>query len=75
MWQGIKWSTPSALLRHPCDSHGWPCDEILTYRYVKPRVQWFPNEVEPPTDPFRIARGLEGYAHRARSRAPSSKET
>jgi hypothetical protein len=27
-----------------------------------------------PTDPFRIARGLRGYAHRARSCAPSSKE-
>jgi hypothetical protein len=33
-------------------------DEILTYRYVKPRVQWFSKEEDPPTDPFRIARGL-----------------
>ena len=23
MWQGIKWSMPSSLLRHPCDSRGW----------------------------------------------------
>jgi hypothetical protein len=33
-------------------------DEILTYRYVKPQVQWFPNKEHPLTDPFRIARGL-----------------
>jgi hypothetical protein len=49
-------------------------DEILTYGYVKSRVQWFPNEEDPLTDPFRITRGLRGYAHRARSRAPSDKE-
>ena len=49
-------------------------DEILTYKYVKPRVQWFLNEEGPLTDPFRMAQGLEGYAHRARSRAPSGKE-
>ena len=30
-------------------------DEILTYRYVKPRVQWFLNEEDPLIDPFRIA--------------------
>ena len=24
MWQGIKWSVPSALLRRLCDSRGWP---------------------------------------------------
>ena len=50
-------------------------DEILTYMYVKPQVQWFPNEEDPPIDPFRIARGLRGYAHRARSRAHSGKDT
>ena len=50
-------------------------DEILTYRYVKPWVQWFPNEEDHPIDPFRIVRGLEGYVHRACSRAPSNKET
>jgi len=50
-------------------------NEIPTYGYVKPCVKWFPIEEDPLTDPFRIARGLEGYAHRARSRAPSSKET
>jgi hypothetical protein len=33
-------------------------DEILTYRYVKPWVHWFPTEEDPLTDPFRIARGL-----------------
>ena len=33
-----------------------------------------PERRRPPTDPFRIARGLRGYAHRARSRAPSGKE-
>jgi len=49
-------------------------DEILTYKYVKPRVQWFPNEEDPLTYPFRITRGLRGYAHRARSRAPSGKD-
>jgi hypothetical protein len=32
-------------------------NEILTYRYVKPQVQWFPNEEDPPTDPSRIAQG------------------
>ena len=37
-------------------------DEILTYMYVKPRVQWFPNKEDPPIDPFRIAQGLRGYA-------------
>jgi hypothetical protein len=50
-------------------------DEILTYKYVKSWVQRFPNKEDPPTDPFRIARGLGGYAYQARSRAPSSKET
>ena len=50
-------------------------DKILTYGYVKPRVQWFLSEEDPPTDPFRITRGLGGYAHRTRSRAPSGKET
>jgi len=38
-------------------------DEILTYRYVKPRVQWFLNEESSLTDPFRIAQELEGYAY------------
>jgi hypothetical protein len=33
-------------------------DEILTYMYVKPQVHWIPNEEDPPTDPFRIDRGL-----------------
>jgi hypothetical protein len=33
------------------------------------------NEEDLLTDPFRIARGLMGYALRARSCAPSSKET
>jgi hypothetical protein len=47
-------------------------DESLTYRYIKPQVQWFPNKEHPLTDPFRIA---QGYAHRARSCAPSDKET
>ena len=46
-------------------------DEILTYGYVKPQVQWFPNEEDLPTDPSRIVRGLGGYTHRVRSRAPS----
>jgi hypothetical protein len=32
-------------------------DKILMYGYVKPRVQWFPNEEDPPTDLFRIAWG------------------
>jgi hypothetical protein len=50
-------------------------DKILTYRYVKPWVHWFPNEKDPLTDTFRIARGLRGYAHRARSRTTSGKET
>jgi hypothetical protein len=49
-------------------------DEILTYMYIKPQVHWFPNEEDPMTDPFRIVQGLGGYAHRARSRAPSDKE-
>jgi hypothetical protein len=26
-------------------------DEILTYSYVKPRVQWFPNEEDPYNTP------------------------
>jgi hypothetical protein len=30
-------------------------DKILTYRYVKSWVQWFLNEEDPLTDPFRIA--------------------
>jgi hypothetical protein len=47
-------------------------DKILTYRYVKPQVQWFPNEADPSTDPFRIARGLGDYAHQAHS--PSCKK-
>jgi hypothetical protein len=34
-----------------------------------------PDQRRPPTNPIRITRGLEGYAHRARSRAPSGKET
>ena len=38
-------------------------DEILTYMYVKPRVQWFLNEEDPLTNPFRITWGLRGYAH------------
>jgi hypothetical protein len=33
-------------------------DEILTYMYVKPQVHWISNEEDPPTDPFRIDRGL-----------------
>ena len=43
--------------------------------YVKPWVQWFPKEEDPPTDPFRIARGLRGYAHWTRTCAPFGKET
>jgi hypothetical protein len=35
-----------------------PCDEILTYGYVKPWVQWFPTKEDPPIDPFSIVRGL-----------------
>jgi hypothetical protein len=50
-------------------------EEILTYGYVKPRVQWFLTEEDPLTDTFRIARGLRSYAHQARSCAPSGKET
>jgi hypothetical protein len=50
-------------------------DEILTYGYVKPRVQWFLNEEDPPTDPSKIAQGLRGYTHSVRSRAPSGEET
>ena len=38
-------------------------DEILTYGYVKPRVQWFLNKEDPPTDSSRITQGLEGYTH------------
>jgi hypothetical protein len=42
-------------------------DEILTYMYVKPRVQWFSNEEDPPIDPFRIAWGSRattiGHTH------------
>jgi hypothetical protein len=33
-------------------------DKILIYRYIKPQVQWFPNEEEPLTNPFWIAWGL-----------------
>ena len=33
-------------------------DEMLTYEYVKPQIQWSPTEEDPLTDPFRIARGL-----------------
>jgi hypothetical protein len=36
----------------------WALDKILTYRYVKPWVQWFPNEEDPLTDPSGMARGL-----------------
>ena len=36
-------------------------DEILTYMYVKPRVQLFPNKEDPPTDPFRIV--VDGSYH------------
>jgi hypothetical protein len=38
-------------------------DEVLTYGYVKPQVQCFLTKEDPPTGPFRIALGLEGYAH------------
>jgi hypothetical protein len=58
----------------PRRARGAP-EKILTYGYVKPQVQWFSNEEDPPTNPFRITRGIEGYAHRACSRAPSGKET
>ena len=51
-----------------------PGDEILTYGHVKPRVQRFLNEEDPPTDPSRIARGLGGYTHQVRSRASSEKK-
>ena len=50
-------------------------DKILTYGYVKPWVQRFPNEEDPLTDPSRIARGLRGYTHRVCSHAPSREET
>jgi hypothetical protein len=49
-------------------------NEILTYRYVKPRVQWFSNKGDPPDRPFQDRPGLGGYAHQARSHATSSKE-
>jgi hypothetical protein len=49
-------------------------DKILAYSHVKPRVQQFLNEEDSLTDSFRIAQGLEGYAHLARSRAPSGKK-
>jgi hypothetical protein len=45
--------------------------EILTYGYVKPQTQWFSIVKRTPVDPSWIAWGLRGYAHRARSRAPS----
>ena len=50
-------------------------DEILTYGYVKPRLQRFMNEEDPLTDPLRNTWGLGGYAHRACLRTPSNKET
>jgi hypothetical protein len=50
-------------------------NEILTYGYVKPQVQWFSIEEDPLTDPFRVAWGLGGYAHRARLHAPYGKKT
>jgi hypothetical protein len=49
-------------------------DDILTYGYVKPQVQWFPNDEDPLTDPSRITRELRGYAHRVRLHAPSEKK-
>jgi hypothetical protein len=49
-------------------------NEILIYGYDKPRVQWFLNKEDPPTDPSKIAWGLEGYTHRVRSRAPFEKK-
>jgi hypothetical protein len=49
-------------------------DEILTYGYVKPRDQWFPNKEDPSTDPSRIAQGFRGYTHKVRSCAPSEKK-
>jgi hypothetical protein len=45
-------------------------DTILTYRYVKPQIQWFPNEEDPLTDHFGITQGFESYANRARSWCP-----
>jgi hypothetical protein len=49
-------------------------NEILTYGYVKPWVQWFPNDEDRPIDPSRIVQGLEGYTHRVRSRTSSEKK-
>jgi hypothetical protein len=46
--------------------------EIITSRYVKHLVSdGSRSSKDPPVDPFGIARGLGGYAHRTRSRAPS----
>jgi hypothetical protein len=52
----------------------WGADEILTYGYVKARVQWLLNKEVPLTDPSKIARGLGGYTHQVCSCAPSREE-
>ena len=75
-WSPEDWIQPFVAIKpsEAMKGSGAP-DEILTYGYVKPQVQWFPNKEDPPTDPSRFARGLGGYTHQVRSRAPSKEET
>jgi hypothetical protein len=59
------------FVRH-CSNINAGGDEILTFGYVKPRDQRFPNE-RPPDRPFQDHPGLGSYTHRVRSRAPSGR--
>jgi hypothetical protein len=49
------------------------CQRFPNSTFTGIRVQWFLNEEDPQTDPLKIARGLEGYAHQARLHALSTR--
>jgi hypothetical protein len=70
----IYWDTAAASPPLNLESVIGLPNEIITYKYVKSRIQWFPNEKDPLTDPSRIARGLYPsgtLAHTLRRRNPT----
>jgi hypothetical protein len=49
-------------------------NKILTYGYVKPRIQWFPNEEDPRPNPLGSPGG-SGTIPLGYARTPSGEET
>jgi hypothetical protein len=63
--------TPRPILTNCSGARGLrPPGALARTRWTERRSHSRRNEAYPPTNSRRVARGLGGYAHRARSRAP-----